>query len=85
MRAIEGGCLLWQRRRIQIASYPVRPIFLLGHQHPQNKHEHWLETTTTIFVDVDVDGYGSGDDHVDVVVDGDCDDHVDVDVGNAIK
>ena len=34
---------------------------------------------------VDVDGYGSGDDHVDVVVDGDCDDHVDVDVGNAIK
>ena len=30
-------------------------------------------------------GYGSGDDHVDVVVDGDCDDHVDVDVGNAIK
>ena len=48
---------------------------------------HWLETTTTIFVDVDVDvdGYGSGDNHVDVVVDGDCDDHVDVDVGNAIK
>ena len=34
---------------------------------------------------VDVDGYGSGDDHVDVVVDGDCDDHVDVDVGSAIK
>ena len=83
MRAIEGGCLLWQRRRIQIASYPVRPIFLLGHQHSQNKLVHWLETTTTI--SVDVDGYGSGDDHVDVVVDGDCDDHVDVDVGNAIK
>ena len=83
MRAIEGGCLLWQRRRIQIASYPVRPIFLLGHQHPQNKHVHWLETTTTI--SADVDGYGSGDDHVDVVVDGECDDHVDVDVGNAIK
>ena len=36
-------------------------------------------------ISVDVDGYGSGDDHVDVVVDGDCDDHVDVDVGNAIK